>query len=493
MDSRTFERLNKIYQLSRPILLVLILAALIVFINSYPNVPSIASETNDYRQQVKSKISLNETEKEEMIIKPPPPPSIPNTITPVISPEEVNKIVNPQPKPKPKPGAPDEQNQTIIDTTPESSEPPLEIKLFTGFLNVAPLIFIAALGGFGIYLLFKYKKHFTLRSMFGVAIALVAICTIVFFSIIAVEFIQFLYDFDWDINLIGWLLLPLAVILGGILSHFIIAKRTSIFKRNIGLAFVGGLMGAFLAVFLPFWIIFILLIAITLFDIYSVKFGPIKKIMELENEVNSKKVEKKNIIRTLDKQPILEIESVNKDSTNTESENLKSVNTNVAPESENISNKSKQSIMISEPIKSLVKPSKALIQKSPKKIFKLRKKEEEFDLMLMYDNPDWSLGFGDFVIYSMFTSAVLTYTMIYLPYYIFYSPLLGLILPWLVFFLCTIGLLVGFFITLKLLEKRDYLPGLPISIGLGFIVFISCIIILQVINYILFNEFAIII
>ena len=121
-----------------------------------------------------------------------------------------------------------------------------------------------------------------------------------------------------------------------------------------------------------------------------------------------------------------------------------------------------------------------------------KKNDDDFDLMLMFDNPDWSLGLGDFVIYSMFTSAVLTYCMLYLPYYIFYSPILGFILPWVIFFFCTLGLLIGFFVTLKLLDKYSYLPGLPISIGCGLLVFIICIITLQIINYIMFNEFAII-
>ena len=106
--------------------------------------------------------------------------------------------------------------------------------------------------------------------------------------------------------------------------------------------------------------------------------------------------------------------------------------------------------------------------------------DEEFDLILMYDNPNWSLGLGD-------------YCLLYLPYYIFYSPPVGLILPWVIFGICALGLLLGFFITLRLLQKYDYLPGLPITVACGFLVFIICIIILQIINYLLFNEFAIII
>jgi hypothetical protein len=154
-----------------------------------------------------------------------------------------------------------------------------------------------------------------------------------------------------------------------------------------------------------------------------------------------------------------------------------------------------------EPTGAQSKSSSVIFTAEPTTNLKVTKKvvrpkgsdDEEFDLILMYDNPKWSLGLGDFVIYSMFTSAVLTYFLIYLPYYIFYTPELGLILPWLLFFICGLSILVGFFLTLKLLEKRDYLPGLPISIGLGFFVFVICILILQLINYILYSEFAIII
>jgi hypothetical protein len=520
--------------------MVLILAALIVFINSYPNVPEIAEETNDYRQLVKVRSGSNKTEQDKIVIKLPPAPDLPNTIS-LVSPEEINEIVNKPPKPTPKPTSPDHVNETPIETIPAQKEPPLEIKLLTGILNVAPLLLIAALGGFGIYLLFKYKKHFTLRSMFGMAIGLVAVCTIIFFGIIAFNFIEFLYDFSWDSELIGWSILPLAILFGGWISYSIISRRTTVFRRNMGLVFVGALMGAFLAAFLPFWFIFILLIGITLFDIYSVKFGPIKKIMELENETKGKRVEKKLIYRKVEKtsnEKILELKA--SDSMDLKySKPTKVVNTSNVPKAtkdlkdsidteDTKSAKAEKKVDTSYPLEqktllkdeaesseklpvqdrlpiqsdntnepsqpiSTVKPARAMLHKKPKKTIRRKTQNEDFDLMLMFDNPNWSLGLGDFVIYSMFTSIVLTYTMIYLPYYIFYSPALGLLLPWVIFIICTVALLMGFFITLKLLEKREYLPGLPISIGLGLLVFVICILVLQIINYLLYSEFAIII
>jgi hypothetical protein len=477
------------------------LAALIVFLNSYPEVPDIVDETSDYRNKIRHEPIITESNQVEATIKPPGSQILPNTIAPVVSPEEVDDIVNPEPKPKPKP-KPGEENDTVIDTSPVRDEPSLEIKLLTGFLNVAPLILIAAIGGFGIYLLFKYKKHLTLRSMFGVAIGLVAICTIIFFGYISLYFIEFLYVYEMDYDTATIFIIPLSVILGIWLSFNIISKKTTTFRRNIGLAFAGAFMGAFLASFLPFWIIFILLIAISLFDIYSVRFGPIKKIMELENNEKQKRTETKTIYRKME-EPVLNISPNKTGKVGPKREKVEKV------EKEKIVNNdpaiAENSLMLNEIGNGLketdTKSGSVIFTTEPATNLKVSKKvikprgspDDEFDLILMYDNPNWSLGLGDFVIYSMFTSAVLTYFLIYLPYYIFYTPELGLILPWLLFFICGLSILVGFFFTLKLLEKRDYLPGLPISIGLGFIVFVICILILQLINYMLYSEFAIII
>lgn len=519
MDSKIGKQITEIYLTSRPIILVLIFASLIVFVNSYPNVPEIADNTKDYRQIVMNKGNLNETAKDDLDIKPPSSPSLPNTITPIISPEKVDDIAHPKPKPTPANNTTGE----IPDSDARRKEPSLGIKLLTGFLNVAPLILIAALGGFGIYLLFKYKKHFTLRSMFSTAIALVAICALVFFGVISFNFIEFLYNIDIDTNLMIIILLPPALVAGMWISYSIISKRTTIFRRNMGLAISGGLMGSFLAAFLPFWIIFILLIAIALFDIYSVKYGPIKKILDLEEQnskkkaekMAEKKVEKLIVYRKLNSTPnsnsksipnsipgsssAVDVISNNSDGpkdtvagldnsaplSTTTTKNTEHQQTNNGSNTDNKSNpKANTNTTL---VKQEQKNSKSSINVSRKK------PDDEFDLMLMYDNPNWSLGLGDFVIYSMFTSAVLTYCLLYLPYYIFYSPSLGLILPWLIFFISMLGLLLGFFLTLRLLKKRDYLPGLPITIGCGFLVFVTCIIILQVVNYVMFNEFVIII
>jgi hypothetical protein len=477
-DSSIKDRLGKIYNNSIPILLVLFFAALIVFFNSYPNVPSIADDTKFYRQQVLNKLDSNDTVADDIIIIQPEAPSLPNTIAPVISPEEVEDIVSPppEPKPKPKPTPGNESPVTPPETTPGRAEPPLEIKLLTGFLNVAPLIIIATIGGFGIYLLFKYKKHLTLRSMFGTAIGLVAICTLVFFGAITINFAEFLYSLEVSADIFVWLIIGLAIPIGTWISYNVISKKTTIFRRNMGLAVSGALMGAFLAAFLPVWIIFVLLVAIALFDMYSVKYGPIKKILDLDEQNNNERIQKqKKLEKKVEKVVVYRTIEGGQKNNNANFKNHKQSKSNQKEGNE----------------QGLKKSSGAKGNKLDNKEDN-KNDDEEFDLMLMYDNPNWSLGLGDFVIYSMFTSAVLTYSLLYLPYYIFYSPILGLLLPWLIFVFSALGLLTGFFITLRLLQKREYLPGLPITIGCGLVVFIICILILQLVNYLWYSEFAII-
>jgi hypothetical protein len=458
VNSKPSTKFSEIYQTFRPIILVLLFAALIVFINSYPNVQEIADNTADYRQQVKNQQDMNESALPVVPIAPPEAPSLPNTITPIISPEKVNEFANPTPKPSPSDISGDNKSKENLTDISRDREPSLGIKLLTGFLNVAPLILIAAIGGFGIYLLFKYKKHFTLRSMFSSAIAIVAISAIVFFGYIILNFTEFLYKIEIVSNLAFVIILPVAVVSGILISYSVISRRTTIFR------------------------------------LYSVKYGPIKKILELEKQANSKPP-----VKTKDRKVIYRTLNNSSDSNlrvNDSAESIvpksKNLTTIANPTTNPLSNNTNLNDIsqLKSGAKSASSPNigKQHLHKS-----KHNANDEDFDLMLMFDNPEWSLGLGDFVIYSMFTSAVLTYWLLYLPYYIFYTPLLGLILPWIIFVICALGLLLGFYITLKLLQKYEYLPGLPITIGSGFLVFIICIIIMQIINYLLFNEFVIII
>jgi len=99
-----------------------------------------------------------------------------------------------------------------------------------------------------------------------------------------------------------------------------------------------------------------------------------------------------------------------------------------------------------------------------KKIIEMTENDEDRNLPmdLTYATRNWEIGLGDLAFYSMLS----THTLLLgfrLDFLIEFN-LLGAIIP------CastTFGILLGAYITFKLLKKRSLLPGLPISVGLG--------------------------
>ncbi|NVM56193.1 MAG: hypothetical protein HWN66_21025 [Candidatus Helarchaeota archaeon] len=99
-----------------------------------------------------------------------------------------------------------------------------------------------------------------------------------------------------------------------------------------------------------------------------------------------------------------------------------------------------------------------------KKIIEMTETDETVNLPIdmTYTDRNWEIGLGDLAFYSMLS----THTLLLgfqLDFLIEFG-LVGAIVP----FVCTtIGVLIGAIITFQLLKKRELLPGLPISIGLG--------------------------
>jgi len=97
----------------------------------------------------------------------------------------------------------------------------------------------------------------------------------------------------------------------------------------------------------------------------------------------------------------------------------------------------------------------------PKKTWK--EKEEETDLIInsmTYSTEGWELGIGDLVFYSMLSAHALTFSTAFIPDH-------GMSAPFVVVLFSALGILAGFTLTIKLLEKYHMLPGLPIPLSLG--------------------------
>lgn len=99
-----------------------------------------------------------------------------------------------------------------------------------------------------------------------------------------------------------------------------------------------------------------------------------------------------------------------------------------------------------------------------KKIIEMTEADEDTNLPvdMTYTDRNWEIGLGDLAFYSMLS----THTLLlgFQIDFLIEFGLVGAIVP----FVCTtVGIILGAILTFHLLKRREMLPGLPISIGLG--------------------------
>jgi hypothetical protein len=404
------------------------IASLLVFIKVLPDLPAIADTTEEFRED------------QNALIAPPPLPETDTSNVMITSPE----IFEPE---RP------EETRGDENVTPEELEPSSQSKTLAGIVDALIYVVIAVIGGFGIYLLFKYRKRMTIKAMFGSLLAIVTVATCIFFGFMVYRMVEFRTDAGLTETQLLGILLAMSAPFGFGVSYSMFSPKVSLKIRNFSLLLIGALMGSFLAALLPLYGVIPLVIAISLFDIYSVKQGPIRKIMTLQDKAEEERL-------------------------------LKSNQTAVTAE-EKVS--SPAPVPSTEPKISSGAPKP---KSKPKKIVVHDAVEDDSDLMLLYEASDWSIGIGDFVMYSMFAAFVLTHTLQFLPYYGFYTPVLGFVLPWLVFLITITGLLVGYTFTLKLLSRKSLMPGLPLAIALGLVSFLGALVIMEIFNFLAYGKFA---
>jgi len=144
------------------------------------------------------------------------------------------------------------------------------------FLNMILYISIAFIGGFFLYILFRKAKINILKSIFTVFYFFTSL-----FAILLLE--------DEILIILGVQVINLFIyILPPFLSAFFITY-ISVFSRSrkakkVTIILFSSLMGFLLGISLPILTLTFTLIALSLYDIYSVKKGPIRSIMETIEE-----------------------------------------------------------------------------------------------------------------------------------------------------------------------------------------------------------------
>jgi len=146
--------------------------------------------------------------------------------------------------------------------------------IYTAFAVVSSII---------IYLLVKKKGQNVLKIIMSVAFMFLTFTLLLFFGILIFPIL--------GINaLVYYIYMALCVILALGLTYLYFSGKLPKTPRNIYVLAVGTMIGAFMGFAMPLWTTIVLLIGVSIWDIISVKRGPIKGIMEIMGQVQPDEV-----------------------------------------------------------------------------------------------------------------------------------------------------------------------------------------------------------
>jgi hypothetical protein len=158
-----------------------------------------------------------------------------------------------------------------------------EDNALAGLMNGVFFTITAAASSILIYFAVKKKGEAALKYLMGGSFLLLTFMLLIFFGDIAYAVI--LTD-----ELTYVIVSTIHMIISGILSIYLIymflTEKMGPKLKNIYVMIIGILIGAFLAIIFPTWTAITMLMGISIWDIISVKKGPIRKIMELTGGID---------------------------------------------------------------------------------------------------------------------------------------------------------------------------------------------------------------
>jgi len=154
-----------------------------------------------------------------------------------------------------------------------------------GLFNALFYLGMGIIGGFMIFIIIKYGKMKLLRGILFSCFLIITTMIIILYGYY-LSIILNLTNYEIPLFFISFLL-------GLLITYQIFSEKTSNLKKNLALLIIGGSLGSFLGIFLPSWTTFLMLSLFSIWDIYAVKKGPIKQIVELTND------DKINLVKAL--------------------------------------------------------------------------------------------------------------------------------------------------------------------------------------------------
>jgi hypothetical protein len=147
-------------------------------------------------------------------------------------------------------------------------------------INAIIILILVFIGGLILLFIIRKRSEVVLKVFIGTAflIAGFAIFTIIFASVLQVILTQIQGDTIFTIAMV------LSLSLNIVLIYAILREHVSQKAKNLAAVIYGGGIGTLLGITLPLWTALIAVALISVYDIYSVRSGPLKKIVKVSQE-----------------------------------------------------------------------------------------------------------------------------------------------------------------------------------------------------------------
>ncbi|TFG21187.1 MAG: hypothetical protein EU530_00950 [Promethearchaeota archaeon] len=147
-----------------------------------------------------------------------------------------------------------------------------------GLVNGLVYTTFAVVSSVIIYFLVKKKGMNILRIIMSIAFLFLTFTLLLFFGIL-------IFPILGTNAILYYLFMAFCVILALGLTYLYFSGKLPKIPRNIYVLAIGTMIGAFMGFAMPLWTTIVLLVGVSIWDIISVKRGPIKGIMEIMGQI----------------------------------------------------------------------------------------------------------------------------------------------------------------------------------------------------------------
>jgi MFS family permease len=346
-----------------------------------------------------------------------------------------------------------EENITVTDSegnTQNITQSTGRKSIIRGVITTFIMLGLAVAAAFGIFKLFTKRKRLTLKVIFATALGLCASVSFMLYLYLLRLFLNDVFDMSLkETNIFYGIIISIGAVVGIIIIYNMVFRSLEPKRKNPALIAFCIILGPFLAIVLPVWVVIFLLAGVALWDLWAAKRGIIKEMIHLSDK--HRKEDRKKAPKPPAILPMMPAGNA--------------VPPGVLPHP----------------------PASAPPKRKRKKLIDVGVGEDITSYGL-YEGKHYALGIGDFIFFSVLVSATFKWMMLKMPWMEFYAFGWGELLAVMMTILVMTAVMIGFKQTLSFLDKEQVMPGLPLSVLWGLVAFFAASIFLEMVNLIGFGE-----